>query len=385
MQQSEILLDNIVPNSNQKELLESLIIAFSCAENHNKKPEIYREIEMAIIKGENLNSAKTHQAMTNYFAEIDDPKNFDKNLMKLMLSSGWRVPQNFRELDSLNIKEHKNNFFLQDVEIKIQDYKKTYETSPIVIEERHQKEFFDSLEIAFEYFQYCLISLNDNEFENNKKNILRVDVNGVKLGFSAIGLYGFLENIQLKKGQEKISFAEFIEKPYCPKKCNFSEYFEYLTRNCIFNKQLITDLNFAKEFAEQGIAIRSSADLSRRGSLQNTRSSIELSRRGSFQNFSSRRSSFQESLPYLLKGNHGEEKILKLEGNKFVIKDPDPTCFSFLKTMFCNCFGKKNQQQNSGKNQDSRISSDHSLQPSTSFISSANASLVFDQRGIILN
>jgi hypothetical protein len=392
MQQSEILLDNIVPNSNQKELLESLIIALSCEENHNKKPEIYREIEMAIIKGENLNSAKTHQAMTNYFAEIVNPKNFDKNLMKLMLSSGWKVPQNFPELDSLNIKEYKNDFFLQDVEIKIQDYKKTYETSPIMIEERHQKEFFNSLEIAFEYLDYCSIPFNQNEVEYNKKNMLRIDVNGVKLGFSAIGLYNFLENIELQKNQEKVSFEKFIEKPRGPKKWNFNPDFNALKEKCIFEKQLTTNLNFAKEVLERGIAVRSSAELSRRGSLQNARSSHESSRRGSLQNFSSMRSSFQESSSrrnsfqeYLPKIASNEEKILRLEGDKFVIKDPDPTCFSFLKTMFCNCFGKKNQQQNSGQNQDSRSSSDHSLHPSNSFISSPNASAMLDQRGIVLD
>jgi len=62
----------------------------------------------------------------------------------------------------LNIKEHGNDFFLQDVEIKIQDYKKTYKTSPIVIEEQHQKEFFKSLEIAFEYLSYCTNSSDRN-------------------------------------------------------------------------------------------------------------------------------------------------------------------------------------------------------------------------------
>jgi hypothetical protein len=347
---------------------------------------------MAIIKGENLNSAKTHQAMTNYFAEIVNPKNFDKKLIKLMLTSGWKVPQDFRELDSLNIKEDKNDFFLQDVEIKIQDYKKTYETSPITIEERYQKEFFKSLEIAFEYLGYCTNSSDRNEVEYNKKNMLRIDVNGVKLGFSAIGLYNFLENIELKKNQEKISFEKFIEKPYGPKKWNFSPDFNALKEKCIFEKQLTTDENFAKEVLERGIAVRSSAELSRRGSLQNARSSYESSRRGSLQNFSSMRSSFQESSSrrnsfqeYLPKIASNEEKILRLEGDKFVIKDPDPTCFSFLKTMFCNCFGKKNQQQNSGQNQDSRSSSDHSLHPSNSFISSPNVSAMLDQRGIVLD
>jgi hypothetical protein len=104
--------------------------------------------------------------------------------------------------------------------------------------------------------------------------------------------------------------------------------------------------------------------------------------RSSFQESSSRRNSFQEYLPKIASN---EEKILRLEGDKFVIKDPDPTCFSFLKTMFCNCFGKKNQQQNSGQNQDSRSSSDHSLHPSNSFISSPNASAMLDQRGIVLD
>jgi hypothetical protein len=140
------------------------------------------------------------------------------------------------------------------------------------------------------------------------------------------------------------------------------------------------------------MTVRSSVELSRRGSLQNARSSYESSRRGSLQNFSSmissfqdsssRRNSFQEYLPKIV---NNEKKILRLEGDKFVIKDPDPTCFSFLKTMFCHCFGKKNQQQNSGQNQDSRISSDHSLHPSNSFISSPNASAMLDQRGIVLD
>jgi hypothetical protein len=357
MEQSEILLENNAIN--QRRSLESLITKLSCEGNENKKPEIYREIEIAIIKCENLNSAEIHQAMRDYFAEIVDPKNFDKNLMKLMLSSGWKVPQDFRELDSFNIKEHGNDFFLQDVEIKIQDYKKTYKISPIVIEEQHQKEFFNSLEIAFEYLSYCTNSSDRNEVEYNKKNMLRIDVNGVTLGFSAIGLHDFLENIELKKSQEKISFAKFIEKPYGPKKWNFSSDFKALKEKCIFEKQLITNRDFAMMVLERGIALRSSAELSTRGSLQNVRSSHESSIRGSSQSFSSRRNSFQESLQKIV--NH-DEKILKLEGDKFIIKDPDPTCFSFLKTMFCNCFGKKNQKQDL---EDQISSRDRSENPAT--------------------
>jgi hypothetical protein len=395
MQQSEILLDNSTPDSSQGKSMEALIEKLHDEEDQNKKHEIYRKIEIAIIKGENLNSAGINYRMRNYFSKITEPNEFDKSLMKLMLASGWKVPQDFRELDSLNIKECPNDFFLQDVEIKIQDYKKTYETLPIKIEEYHQKEFFNSLEIAFEYLGYCTNSSDRNEVEYNKKNILRIDVNGIKLGFSAIGLYDFLENIELKKSQEKISFAKFIEKPCGPKKLNFIPDFKSLKEKCIFEKQLTTDENFAKEVLERGMTVRSSIELSRKGSLQNARSSIESSRRGSFQNFSSvrnsfqesssRRNSFQESGPNLFKTAQNEKKILRLEGDKFVIKDPDPTCFSFLKTMFCNCFGKKNQQQNSGQNQDSRSSSDHSLHPSTSFISSQNASAMLDQRGIVLD
>jgi hypothetical protein len=359
MQQSEILLDNIDINPNQRGSLESLIGELSREENRYKKPEIYREIEIAIIKSENLNSAEIHQAMRNYFAEIVDAKNYDKNLMKLMLSSGWKVPQDFRELDSLNIKENGNDFFLQDVEIKIQDYKKTYKTSPIVIEEQHQKEFFNSLEIAFEYLSYCTNSSDRNEVEYNKKNMLRIDVNGVTLGFSAIGLHDFLENIELKKGQEKIPFVKFIEKPRGPKNLDFMPYFNSLKENCIFDKQIITDLDFAKGVLERGMAVRSSAELSTRGSFQSARYSHESSIRGNSQNFSSRRNSSQEFLPVLFKGTHGDEKILKLEGDKFVIKDRDPTCFSFLKTMFCNCFGKKDQSRDVENQNPSRDRSDH--------------------------
>jgi hypothetical protein len=373
MQQSEISLDIPATFSSQEDSFELLIGKFFLEENLHKKNEIYRKIEMAIIKNENINSAEINQKMADYFSKITEPKNFDKKLIKLMLTSGWKVPQDFRELDSLNIKECPNDFFLQDVEIKIQDYKKTYETSPITIEERYQKEFFKSLEIAFEYLGYCTNSSDRNEVEYNKKNMLRIDVNGVKLGFSAIGLYDFLENIELKKDQEKISFEKFISKLDNKKeKQGLEEDFMFLETRCLLDRQIITDPSFSKEFIEQGVDVRSSVELSRRGSSQNF-SSV----RASFQESSSRRNSFQ------ITNNQG--KILKLEGDKFVIKDPDPTCFSFLKTMFCNCFGKKNQQQNSGQNQDSRSSSDHSLHPSNSFISSPNASLVFDQRGIILN
>lgn len=373
MQQSEILLDNSAPDSSQEKLMESLIEKLYDEEDRNKKHEIYRKIEIAIIKSENLNSAGINYKMRNYFSKITEPNEFDKSLMKLMLASGWKVPQDFCELDSLNIKECQNDFFLQDVEIKIQDYKKTYETLPIIIEERYQKEFLESLKIAFEYLSYCSDSLDRNEAEYNKKNILRIDVNGIKLGFSAIGLNDFLKNIELKKGPKELSFAKFISKLDDKKeKQGLEEDFMFLETRCLLDRQIMTDPSFSKEFIEQGVDVRSSVELSRRGSSQNF-SSI----RASFQESSSRRNSFQ------ITNNQG--KILKLEGDKFVIKDPDPTCFSFLKTMFCNCFGKKNQQQNSGQNQDSRPSSDHSLHPSTSFISSANASLVFDQRGIILN
>ena len=372
MQQSEISLDIPATFSRPEDSFELLIDKFFLEESLHKKNEIYRKIEMAIIKNENINSAEINQKMADYFSKITEPNDFNKKLIKLMLTSGWKVPQDFCELDSLNIKECQNDFFLKDVEIKIQDYKKTYETLPIKIEERYQKEFLESLKIAFEYLDYCLISNNKNDAEYNKKNILRIDVNGVELGFSATGLHDFLKNIKIIHERKELKFSEFVERLDSEKKQFFENKFLILKTRCISNKQIVTDFSFAKEFVENAIDVRSSIESSRRGSFQNF-SSV----RASFQESSSRRNSFQ------ITNNQG--KILRLEGDKFVIKDPDPTCFSFLKTMFCNCFGKKNQQQNSGKNQDSRISSDHSLHPSTSFISNANASLVFDQRGIILN
>ena len=107
--------------------------------------------------------------------------------------------------------------------------------------------------------------------------------------------------------------------------------------------------------------------------------------RSSFQEPSSRRNSFQEYLPNLNKSHHNEGKILKLEGDKFVIKDPDPTCFSFLKSIFCNCFGKKNQQENIQRGRDQMPSSDHSLHPSSSFIVDGGLSLTSNRSDIFLN
>ena len=86
MQQSEILSDNIISNSNNKESLESLIEKLSSLEDQSKKPEIYRKIEIEIIKCDNLNSIQIHQAMSDYFAKITDPNELDKKLIKLMLS-----------------------------------------------------------------------------------------------------------------------------------------------------------------------------------------------------------------------------------------------------------------------------------------------------------
>ena len=153
-----------------------------------------------------------------------------------------------------------------------------------------------------------------------------------------------------------------------------------LKTRCIFDKQIVTDLNFAKEIVENAIDIRSSIESSRRGSFQNF-----SSRRNSFQDSSSRRNSSQEYLPNLHKFHHNEGKILKLEGDKFVIKDPDPTCFSFLKSMFCNCFGKKNQQENIQRGRDQTPSSDHSLHPSSCFVVDGGLSLTSNRSDIFLN
>lgn len=377
MQQSEISLDNSTPDSSQEKLMESLIEKLHDEDDRNKKNEIYRKIEIEIIKNKNINSAGIDHRMRNYFSKITEPSEFDKNLMKLMLSNGWKVPQDFLELDFLNIKESKNNFYSQDVEIKIQDYKKTYESLPIKIEEHFQRAFLDSLNTAFDYLVFCSIPFNSNEVEYNKKNILRIDVNGVELGFSAIGLYDFLENIVIKKDQKELSFLKFVKKFGNEKEENFEENFMTLKARCILDKQIITDFSFAKEIVEHGIDFRSSIESSRRGSFQNF-----SSRRNSFQDSSSRRNSFQDYLP---KATNNEKKILKLEGDKFVIKDPDPTCFSFLKTVFCNCFGKKNQQENIPQGRDQMPSSDHSIHPSTSFIVEGGSSLTLDRRDIILS
>ncbi len=383
MQQSEISPNNSSPDSSQEKLIESLIEKLGFEEDRNKKNEIYRKIEIEIIKNKNINSAGINYRMRNYFSKKTEPNEFDKNLMKLMLSCGWKIPQDFPELDSLNIKESRNNFYFQDVEIKIQDYKKTYESLPIKIEEHFQRAFLDSLSTAFDYLVFCSIPFNNNEVEYNKKNILRIDVNGVELGFSAIGLHDFLENIVIKKDQKELSFLEFVKKFGSEKEENFEENFMTLKARCILDRQMVADFNFAKEVIEHGIDIRSSIESSRRGSLQNF-----SSRRSSFQEPSSRRNSFQDYLPSLHKTHDNEVKILKLEGDKFVIKDPDPTCFSFLKSIFCNCFGKKNQQdanKNSLEALDPKPSSDHSIHPSTSFVVERGASFTLDRRDIALN
>lgn len=380
MQQSEISLDNTATISRQEDSFELLIDKFFLEESLHKKNEIYRKIELAIIKNENINSAEINQKMADYFSKITEPNDFDKKLIKLMLTSGWKVPQDFPENDFLNIKESKNDFYIQDTEIKIQDYKKIYEAPPIKIEERFQKEFFDSLKIAFEYLDYCLIPFNKNEVEYNKKNILRINVNAVELGFSATGLHDILENIKIINGRKELGFSEFVETLDSEKKQIFEENFLTLQARCILDKQMITDINFAKNVVENAIDVRSSIESSRRGSFQNF-----SSMRSSFQDSSSRRNSFQESLPNSFNITQNEKKILKLEGDKFVIKDPDPTCFSFLKSIFCNCFGKKNQQENIKRERDQTPSSDHSLHPSNSFISNGNASAMTDQRGVVLD
>jgi hypothetical protein len=380
MQQSEISLDIPATFSSQEDSFELLIDKFFLEENLHKKNEIYRKIELAIIKNENINSAEINQKMADYFSKITEPNDFDKKLIKLMLTSGWKVPQDFPENDFFNIKEPKNDFYIQDTEIKIQDYKKSYETSPIKIEECHKKNFFNSLEIAFEYLDYCLISNNKNEVEYNKKNILRINVNGVELGFSMIGLNDFLKNIKIINERKELRFPEFVETLDSEKKQFFEENFLTLQARCILDKQMITDINFAKNVVENAIDIRSSIESSRRGSFQNF-----SSMRSSFQDSSSRRNSFQEYLPNSHKSHHNEVKILKLEGDKFVIKDPDPTCFSLLKSIFCNCFDKKNQQENIQRGRDQTPSSDHSLHPSSSFIVDGGLSLTSNRSDIFLN
>ena len=380
MQQSEISLDNTATISRQEDSFELLIDKFFLEESLHKKNEIYRKIELAIIKNENINSAEINQKMADYFSKITEPNDFDKKLIKLMLTSGWKVPQDFPENDFLNIKESKNDFYIQDTEIKIQDYKKIYQAPPIKIEERFQKEFFDSLKIAFEYLDYCLIPFNKNEVEYNKKNILRINVNAVELGFSATGLHDILENIKIINGRKELGFSEFVETLDSEKKQIFEENFLTLQARCILDKQMITDINFAKNVVENAIDVRSSIESSRRGSFQNF-----SSMRSSFQDSSSRRNSFQESLPNSFNITQNEKKILKLEGDKFVIKDPDPTCFSFLKSIFCNCFGKNNQQENIKRERDQAPSSDHSLHPSSSFIVDGGLSLTSNRSDIFLN
>ena len=380
MQQSEISLDIPATFSRPEDSFKFLIDKFFLEESLHKKNEIYRKIEMAIIKNENINSAEINQKMADYFSKITEPNDFNKKLIKLMLTSGWKVPQDFPENDFLNIKESKNDFYIQDTEIKIQDYKKIYEAPPIKIEERFQKEFFDSLKIAFEYLDYCLISNNKNEMEYNKKNILRIDVNGVELGFSATGFWDFLKDIKIINKRKELGFSEFVETLDSEKKQFFEENFLTLQARCILDKQMITDINFAKNVVENAIDVRSSIESSRRGSFQNF-----SSMRSSFQEPSSRRNSFQEYLPNLNKSHHNEGKILKLEGDKFVIKDPDPTCFSLLKSIFCNCFGKKYQQENIQRGRDQAPSSDHSLHPSSSFVVDGGLSLTSNRSDIFLN
>ena len=119
MQQSEISLDNTATISRQEDSFELLIDKFFLEESLHKKNEIYRKIELAIIKNENINSAEINQKMADYFSKITEPNDFDKKLIKLMLTSGWKVPQDFPENDALNIKEDKNDFFLSKIEIKI--------------------------------------------------------------------------------------------------------------------------------------------------------------------------------------------------------------------------------------------------------------------------
>jgi len=196
------------------------------------------------------------------------------------------------------------------------------------------------------------------------------------LGFSATGFWDFLKDIKIINKRKELGFSEFVETLDSEKKQFFEENFLTLQARCILDKQMITDINFAKNVVEN----RSSIESSRRGSFQNF-----SSMRSSFQDSSSRRNSFQDYLPSLHKAHHNEVKILKLEGDKFVIKDSDPTCFSFLKSIFCNCFGKKNQQENIQRGRDQTPSSDHSLHPSSSFVVDGGLSLTSNRSDIFLN
>ena len=339
MQQSEISSIDLTQSSQGAKIsLKDLIQNLSNEKDSNKKREIYRKIEFATIGVENINSAEIHQEMESYFSKIIEANEFDKKLMKLMLTRGLRVSQDFIELDSLNIKEGKNDFFLQDIEIKIQDYKKIYANSPIKIEEQHTKIFLESLKIIFEYFQYCLSSNNENEVEYNKKNILRVNVNGIELGFSALGLCDFLENIVIKKGRKELSFSQFIngledktERQY------YKDNFVSLQHKCLVDKEMARNLNFAKEVLEGRADIRSSIE--------------SLKKRGS-QDFSSRRSSFQDFFRNSsVEKNSLERKVLALNidvncavKNK-IANDQNPNCCSFLKVIFYKFFNAKPQQK----------------------------------------
>ena len=74
MQQSEISLDNTARISRQEDSFELLIDKFFLEESLHKKNEIYRKIELAIIKNENINSAEINQKMADYFSKIAEPK-----------------------------------------------------------------------------------------------------------------------------------------------------------------------------------------------------------------------------------------------------------------------------------------------------------------------
>jgi len=378
MQKSEISLVNPIQDLSQDNELDRLIVNFFTESDFHKKNYIYKNIKIAILKNQNINSPEINREMQNYFSKISEPSIFDKRFLKLMLSNGWKVPQNFPENDELNIKESGNDFFTKKIEVKIQDYKKTYETFPIIIQEDNKQAFFDSLKIAFEYLYYCTISSDKNEVENNKENILRINVNGVELGFSAFGLCDFLENVLIKKNQKELSFLEFVRKSYNKFDENFEENFITLKARCILDKQMITDLSFAKEIVENGIDVRSSIESSTRGSLQ-LFSSIRTE-------YSTPRNSFQD---YFFKSTNDEKKILKFEGDRFVIKNPEPTCYSVLKTIFCSCFGKNDHQKNinidSLESLNSKPSSDHSLHPSSSFLVEARVSPLYERGDIILS
>lgn len=321
MQQSEIILvDSQFSSENAKKSLEDLVRIFFNEENEDKKEEIYRKIQTKIITCENINSIEINKTIKDCFDKITEPNKFDKKLIKLFLASGWRVPQDFQENELLNIIEKSNNFFSQDLKIKIQDYKKIYANSSIKIEKKFKKEFWESLKSSFEYFEYCRDPRNEEDVDVKKKNMLRVNINGIILGFSAFGFYYFLKNLKIEENERELNFLQFVDVDnFKSRKLKFflKNAFASLECHCIADKLILQDSELAKKSVENHL---------------DSRASIEYLKKRDSQDLT-KNSSFEKGF---MRANSDEK-------NK-IVNGENPHCCSFLKVIFYKFFNLKPQQ-----------------------------------------